>query len=555
MTGIAAGIAALVGVAFGWWGVVTATALVVAFAAMSRSRVPVATVAVVLIVAIVGAWRSTSESSNPVAASVTGALDRATVVSAPVHDGQYQRFVVELDALGETEQRTRVCVVAGAIPEVHLGDVLRLSGDIRAAIDVPLGIRASLVVRGCSGSLFAPSVSVLGSPPGIARAVADLRNRISATLRGSAPGDAGVLLSGLVTGDDAAFSEARQAAFRRTGTTHLTAVSGSNLALIVGILASIGTATLGRHRLAWQAVMIAGVWSYAVISGSQPPAVRAAIVAMAAILAFGFGRRPDFLTLVLLAAGVMALIDPSQMESLGFRLSVAASLALAVALPPMIERQRSFGAGSFLAATTAAQVATLPLLLPIFGTVSLVSVPANLLVTPLVAVAMPIAACAGLLGLLSTPLAEVVAAPAALLATTTLGIVDVLGTPGMSVQIGVPPLGAAISLAVAAVGLLFALSGDLGRALAGLSTTVNAASDPTEESSTDLEPEAEVEGRDRSPITSGDAFVDPELSTPSARVLRGVHPASHPPEDTHDAEQDPAGEKQRHQWPEKREHR
>ena len=119
-----------------------------------------------------------------------------------------------------------------------------------------------------------------------------------------------MLLSGLVTGDDDGFSTERKDAFIRTGTTHLTAVSGSNLALVAGILATIGSATIGRHRVPWQLVTIIGVWAYALISGAQAPSVRAAIVATAAVLAFRVGRRPDFVTLILLAAGAMVLVEP-----------------------------------------------------------------------------------------------------------------------------------------------------------------------------------------------------------------------------------------------------
>ena len=69
------------------------------------------------------------------------------------------------------------------------------------------------------------------------------------------------------------------------------------------------------------------------------------------------------MTLVLLAAGAMALVDPGRVESLGFRLSVAASLALALVLPSLMARGWGSGLAVVVAATAAAQVATLPFLL------------------------------------------------------------------------------------------------------------------------------------------------------------------------------------------------
>ena len=68
---------------------------------------------------------------------------------------------------------------------------------------------------------------IIDSSSSMQRAVADLRTGLGTVLRRSAPGDAGVLLSGLVTGDDDGFSPERKNAFVQTGTTHLTAVSGS----------------------------------------------------------------------------------------------------------------------------------------------------------------------------------------------------------------------------------------------------------------------------------------------------------------------------------------
>jgi competence protein ComEC len=314
-------------------------------------------------------------------------------------------------------------------------------------------------MRGCQSSLFATAVSIEGVTGSPWRALADLRARIGDVLHRAAPGDTGVLLSGLVTGDDEGFSAAREDAFVNSATKHLTAVSGSNLALVAGICATVGAATVGRHRIAWQVASIAAIWGYALISGLQAPAIRAAIVTTGAILAFRIGRRPDFVTLIALAAGAMVLIEPRQIEGLGFRLSVAASLALAIVLPGLVERGRGGAAAGIVAATAAAQVATLPFLLPIFGTVSLLGLPANVIVAPFVAMAMPIAFCGALLGLIAPGLGEVIVAPAALAATATLAIVDVFGVATTSVRVGTPPFAAALVIAATCACLLLVLGG------------------------------------------------------------------------------------------------
>jgi ComEC/Rec2-related protein len=264
---------------------------------------------------------------------------------------------------------------------------------------------------------------------------------------------------------------------------------------------------------------------FALISGAQAPAVRAAIVATAAIMAFRVGRRPDFPTLILLAAGAMAIIEPAQVERLGFRLSVAASLALAWTVPALAERSRGAPLAAALGGTAAAQLATLPFLMPVFGTVSLLSVPANLVLAPLVAVAMPVAALAGVVGLIVPEFGEAIAAPAALVATVAIAIVDVFGDPAANVQVGIPPMRSA-QIFAAACALLLSIMGGIGsrsrtrraetRAnLSATSPAVFAGEDPTDSLAADPDHSEEhpprekncheiAEERQRGKATAGD---------------------------------------------------
>jgi competence protein ComEC len=468
MTGIVAGTAALLGSALGWWGALIVALLTVFALSIARTRPPWAICAVAMIAVVLGAWRA---ETRPPAAEIDHLVQvgaSSVVVTAPVVTGQRQQFAVEsttVSKLAADRLAARVCVTADPIPVVHLGDAVQLQGTIELAADLSMGNRAAISTRGCVASLYATSLRVLGSSPSMHRALANLRTDLGAVLRRSAPGDAGVLLSGLVTGEDDGFSSERKDAFIRTGTTHLTAVSGSNLALIAGILVTVGSATIGRHRVPWQLVTIVGIWVYAFVSGTPPSSLRAAIVATAAVVAFRVGRRPDYVTLILLAAGAMVVVEPRQIESLGFRLSVAASLALVVVLTGLLAKDRTSRLGVILTATVAAQLATLPLLLPTFGTVSLTSVPANIVAVPLVAIAMPLAALAAIAGLFWLPLGEAIAAPATLAATALIGTVDVLGAPRAYISVGVPPLPVAAAIAAAALVLLLVIAGSEIRGL------------------------------------------------------------------------------------------
>jgi competence protein ComEC len=378
-------------------------------------------------------------------------------------------------------------------------------------------------------------MEVVDAAPTTSRLLPSLQSSLDDVLRASAPGDAGVLLSGLVTGDDSGFSQAREEALYRSGTTHLTSVSGSNLALVVGMLAAIGSAALGRHRSIWQVVTIGGIWTYAIIAGAQSPSVRAAIVATAAVLAFRIGRRPDFVTLILLAAAAMVVVDPKQSGWLGFQLSVAASLALALVVPAMMGAGRTGQVWAVLAATVTAQLATLPFLLPVTGTLSLTTVLANLAVAPLVGIAMPLAATAGAVGLVHPVLGEIVAAPASLLAEATLHVIDALGGSSAAVRTGVPPREVAVIFATMAALTLCLLSAS-GSRLVG-DCIRNAM--------------ARVAVRSPSPSqfpTAGGSVSGLALLMPAtARIVTREDPAHALGTDSNHAVHEPAGQEEAHQ--------
>jgi competence protein ComEC len=555
MTGIVAGSATLIGAAIGWRGAMIVVLLAVVMLAVSPMRPRWTICAVALAAVIVGAWRAETDPPPAQIDRVIQGAPSGVVVSAPKLTGQRQSFTIELPVEHGPPANglpARVCVTAGPVPVVHLGDTVQTSGQTEYLADLPMGLGAALSARGCMASIYATSTRVLDSSPSLLRGLADLRTRLGTALRQAAPGDTGVLLSGLVTGDDDGFSPERRDAFIRTGTTHLTAVSGSNLALVAGILATIGSATLGRHRGLWQLVTILSIWAYAFISGAQSPAIRAAIVATAAILAFRIGRRPDYVTLIMLAAGAMVVVEPGQIESLGFRLSVAASLALVLVLTGLLAMDRMSPLAGVLTATVAAQLATLPVLLPAFGTVSLTSIPANIVAVPLVAMTVPVAALAAIAGLIWPPLGEMIAAPAVLAATALIRTIDLLGAPQAYVSVGLPPLPATAAIAATAAVLLLLIAGTALRQVhpiqrevatgARASTrTHTVQSEPVEDS---VEPEADPQPL---PIAG-----DLEPLPSSALVVAGEDPLDALATDPDDAIEDPAGQEVGHQLPDQR---
>jgi competence protein ComEC len=260
--------------------------------------------------------------------------------------------------------------------------------------------------------------------------------------------------------DDDALSPDTQDAFVETGTTHITAVSGSNFTTLLVAFVAAGRATGWRRRLPWLLLVVVAVWAYAAFVGLNPPATRAALVATGASLALLVGRRPEIVTLIVVAAGLMIAINPAQVWSLSFQLSLAASLAIAaVAAVPEAGGARAWLAAAILA-TLVAQVATLPILLPISGGVSAMSLPANLAIGPLVALAFPLSATAGVLGAVWPPLGATIAVPARLTCEAIVGIVAWSAARGGTVGIGDLPPRSLLVVSLLVAGACLAASRD-----------------------------------------------------------------------------------------------
>jgi ComEC/Rec2-related protein len=349
--------------------------------------------------------------------------------------GQSFRLLMTDGRQGDQAMRAggTICAYAPEQPRVTWGDRIELFGRFERIEDVPIGFGKSLLARSCEGRVSGWQVKRLAASSGPISRLDQLRQRMADTVSRSAVGDQGALLTGLVTGDDGGLSDEAHESFIRTGTTHITAVSGSNFALIVVIAAAVGTAGGVSRRFAWLLVTVGAIWLYAIMVGLGPPSLRAALVATLAAGAVLAGRKADFLTLAMVALAIQLAIRPLDRITLSFQLSVLSSLALILVLSTYDpEQKRPFWQSAILA-TGAAQLATLAVLAAAIGEVSIVSLPANLMIAPLASLAFPLAAAGSIVGMLFQPLGAAILAPASLAAAGMIVIVSRLASFDWSV--------------------------------------------------------------------------------------------------------------------------
>lgn len=221
--------------------------------------------------------------------------------------------------------------------------------------------------------------------------------------------EAAGLLSGLVVGDTSALSSETRQDFATAGLTHLTAVSGANLAIVCGAVAGlVALAGMGPVVVAVAAGL--SLVGFVVLVGPEPSVLRAAAMGGITLAALAFGRQRS--TLPALAAGVVGLLLllPDLAVAPGFALSVTATAGLVLLAPGWAAamRRKGFpvGVAEALAVPAAAQLVTAPLVAALSGEVSVVAVVANLLVGPVIAPATVLGVLATVLMPVSNALAS-----------------------------------------------------------------------------------------------------------------------------------------------------
>ncbi|MFY1698728.1 MULTISPECIES: ComEC/Rec2 family competence protein [unclassified Solwaraspora] len=198
----------------------------------------------------------------------------------------------------------------------------------------------------------------------------------------------GGLLPGLVVGDTSRLDAGVEEDFRATGLTHLVAVSGSNVAIIVGFVLLLVRWCRAGPGLAAAACAVALV-GFVILARPSPSVVRAGLMGAIALLALATGRQRAALPALATTVAVLVMIDPQLAVDAGFALSVLATGGLLLLAPrwrdALVARGMPQGVADALVIPAAAQFACTPVVAGLSGTVSLVAVPANLLAVPAIA--------------------------------------------------------------------------------------------------------------------------------------------------------------------------
>ncbi len=309
-----------------------------------------------------------------------------------------------VDARGHRWQtRVPVVILARADQWRDLLPSQRIRADVRLAPPRPGdGVAALLVARG--------PPSAVGPPSWLQRIAGGLRTGLRDAVAGLPAAERG-LLPGLVVGDTTEMPPAVVEDFRTAGLTHLVAVSGANVAIV--LTAALLAARWGGLRA--RSVPAAGllaVLGFLILARPEPSVLRATVCGVVAVVALGRGGRAAGVPALCAAVVLLLLTDPGLGRSYGFALTVLATGGLLVLAPTWrrwLSRWCAPAWADAIAVPAAAQLACAPVLAMLSGTVSLVAVPANLLVAPAVAPATILGVLIALVAPIAPPVAHLLA--------------------------------------------------------------------------------------------------------------------------------------------------
>ncbi|TSC88855.1 MAG: competence protein ComEC [Parcubacteria group bacterium Gr01-1014_3] len=322
----------------------------------------------------------------------------------------------------------RLKIFTSKYPAYKYGDVLKIDGKVE---EIPEEYKNSYLKNGIVARMRNPKITPTGENEGfwLKRGLFSIRDFVRDSFYKVLSPERAAFLSGLILGDTSGFTKEFREKLSLTGTSHLVALSGYNVAIIID---AIGLALAGRvSRRTFFVLTVVIILGFVVMTGAEASVVRAAIMASLLLLANQIGRIHNFRNALALAALLMVLANPRVLVwDIGFQLSFAALLGivyLAPALRKLVRAKEEPGILNWrqnLFATLSAQLAVLPILLSSFGTVSAMGLLTNMLLLSAIPLTMFFGFMVAFAAVISGWLAQALAWLVSILLTYELTVID-----------------------------------------------------------------------------------------------------------------------------------
>lgn len=324
----------------------------------------------------------------------------------PVLKTDRTEVMVSIDSAGRSDLQPisgRILLkISDTTTTLQRGDRLEFRGTV-----YPLKSRESVTgfdysrylnLRGVFGIVYLPTLLDVrvnrGNRYGLYRMVDRVRDWIRNNLETNLSPIPAALSSGFLIGETRNIPPEIYRFFRDSGTLHLLAVSGSNVALVIIFLLILMRPFSFRPGQRYL-ILLSSVFLFTLLSYGEPSVVRASIMAALVILAKLFQRRYDLNNIIALTALIILLVDPTHLFKVGFQLSFVTAWGLILVVPRIDQRFQKWRRRiwyrwlvypAIIALT--AQLFSMPLIAYYFHRVPVLSVAANLVIVPMTSIAV-----------------------------------------------------------------------------------------------------------------------------------------------------------------------
>jgi competence protein ComEC len=308
------------------------------------------------------------------------AVFSATVTGEPK---VYEKYQI-LEARLEPPFGGNINIVTVSTADYKYGDVLRIEGNIEpaeSAVKEPTAV-------------FPKNIAVIAEHHGsrIKEALLNFKNFLLSQFQRSLPPTEAALMGGLTLGSRADFSAEFRNDMKLSGTTHLVALSGYNIGILVWAVSYAFGWFLSRKKTFY--LTLAVIFLFVLMVGAEASVVRAAVMGFLVLLAGETGRVYNARNVITLTALVMILFDPTILAfNIGFQLSFLSLLGIIYLSPAIktslcIDKKNNSPLKEAAIMTTSAQLAVMPLIISVFGQFSMTAVAANVLILEFVPLTM-----------------------------------------------------------------------------------------------------------------------------------------------------------------------
>lgn len=322
------------------------------------------------------------------------------IIKEPEKKEFYQNLIIAVEEKeflknNNSQAKIKVLVRTDLYREFNYGDLLavRCSPEVvknfSSDFDYKMYLAKDKIYYLCSSA----EIKKVGEVKrGFYKTVLNIRNKLEENIARIIPQPQAALAQGILFGGGNRLSKEMQDLFSKTGMSHIVAVSGYNVTIIVEYLMIIGI-FLGLWRAQAFYFAILGIFIFIAMIGFPSSALRAGVMGGLILWAIKNGRLANLDNAILLAGAIMLIINPLILRwDIGFQLSFLATIGL-VKISPFwdkyfLKKYKSWGILEIMLMTISAQLFVLPIILYNFHNLALISILANVLILPIIPITM-----------------------------------------------------------------------------------------------------------------------------------------------------------------------